>query len=81
MTIRQWKLAILWLVTVIVVAAAASTLTWAQIKTPDRVVSGNDLGFRIESQRGGVPTGRFVVRINGAWVEVKESIGASNLTQ
>ena len=40
-----------------------------------------DLGFRIDSDRGGVPTGRFVVRVNGTWVEVKESVGAARLSQ
>lgn len=75
-----WQLTILWVLLVIVVAVAASALTWAQA-TDGRVVSGSDLGFRIESQRNGVPTGRFVVRINGVWVEVKESISAAKLTQ
>ena len=46
-----------------------------------RVVSGSDLGFRIDSERGGVPTGRFVVRVNGQWVEVKETVGAARVSQ
>ena len=46
-----------------------------------RIVSGADLGFRIDSDRGGVPTGHFVIRVNGNWVEVKEGIVASRLTQ
>ena len=51
-------------------------------QTPEkRVVSGSDLGFRIDSERGGVPTGRFVVRVNGQWVEVKETVGAARVSQ
>jgi hypothetical protein len=76
-----WKLALVWMLSLLVVAAA-SRLTLAQTATGDkRIVSGADLGFRIDSERGGVPTGRFVVRVNGTWVEVKESVGAARLTQ
>jgi hypothetical protein len=77
----MWKLALVWMLSLIVVAAAAR-LTLAQTVAGDkRIVSGADLGFRIDSERGGVPTGRFVVRVNGTWVEVKESVGAARLTQ
>ena len=75
------KLALAWVVSLIVVAAAASILTRAQTTADKRVVSGNDVGFRIDSERGGVPTGHFVIRLNGNWVEVKESVGVSRLTQ
>jgi hypothetical protein len=76
-----WKLAVAWVVSVLVVAAAASMLTSAQTANDKKVVSGSDLGFRIDSERGGVPTGRFVVRVNGNWVELKEQPGVSRLTQ
>jgi hypothetical protein len=33
------------------------------------VVSGNDVGFRIEGQQGRTPVGKIVVRIKGEWVE------------
>ena len=75
------KLTLAWVVSMMVVAAAASILTSAQTTADKRVVSGNDLGFRIDSERGGVPTGHFVIRVNGNWVEVKESVGVSRLTQ
>ena len=78
----MWKLALLWVVSVVAVAAAASMLSSAQTTAPDKkIVSGNDLGFRIDSERGGVPTGRFVIRMNGNWVEVKETVAASLVTQ
>ena len=75
------KLALAWVLSLVVVGAAASRLTWAQSTGDKRVISGADLGFRIDSDRGGVPTGRFVVRVNGTWVEVRESVGAARLTQ
>jgi hypothetical protein len=39
------------------------------------VVSGADLGFRIEGQDlKGLPFGRLVVKIDGDWVPVSDSI-------
>ena len=35
------------------------------------VLSGNDIGFQIDSTTGGVPTGKLVVKVNGKWVEPK----------
>ena len=35
------------------------------------VISGSDLGFRIESKEGNVPVGKLVVRINGVWVDAQ----------
>ena len=35
------------------------------------VLSGNEIGFQIDSTTGGVPTGKLVVKINGKWVEPK----------
>jgi hypothetical protein len=74
------KLALAWVLSLVVVAAA-SRLMLAQTTGDKRIVTGSDLGFRIDSDRGGVPTGRFVVRVNGTWVEVKETVGAARLTQ
>jgi len=50
----------------------AATWTYAQVigvnpLTPT-VLSGNDVGFRIEGDRGGTPVGTLVVKINGQWV-------------
>jgi hypothetical protein len=44
------------------------------------VISGSDLGFRIDSRKGNTPVGRLVIRINGQWVEVEESAGLKRLT-
>jgi hypothetical protein len=49
-----------------------------QPQTPT-VISGSDLGFRIDSRRGNTPVGVLVVRINGQWVEVESSVGVKRL--
>ena len=36
-----------------------------------QVISGSDLGFRLESKDGNVPVGKLVVRINGVWVDAQ----------
>src|SRR5262245_39268800 len=33
------------------------------------VLSGNDVGFRVERQKDNIPVGVLVVRLNGRWVE------------
>jgi hypothetical protein len=44
------------------------------------VVSGNDVGFRIDNWEGDTPVGRWVIRRDGKWVEVRTSIGTRRLT-
>jgi hypothetical protein len=41
------------------------------------VISGSDLGFRIESNTDNVPVGKLVVRINGVWVDAQ--VGTSGI--
>jgi hypothetical protein len=78
MTIRArlvW--AVLWVASLLLVG----TLVRAQVPVPSlpferftplptpTVLSGGDIGFRVEALRGGSPIGRLVVRWNGQWVE------------
>jgi hypothetical protein len=44
------------------------------------VISGADLGFRVDSRKGNTPIGRLVVRIDGQWVEIEESASIRRLT-
>ena len=76
---RNWI--VLWLASLVVVAVLASALMRAQT-TPEelkrraqeqlpgsRVISGNDIGFRMEgTNQAGEPVGKLVVRIDGQWV-------------
>jgi len=36
-------------------------------------------GFQVESQRGGIPVGRLVVRVDGRWVEAVFAAGVRRL--
>ena len=80
----------MWLVSIF---AAAMVGLFAQAPLPPReprlpgsvspaaeVISGSDLGFRIDSRKGNTPVGRLVIRINGQWVEVEESVRLKRLT-
>lgn len=52
-------------------ATSQSQLVAVNPVTP-RVVTGEDLGFRVEGLRGGTtPVGTLVVRVNGEWVEAE----------
>ncbi|HEV8395264.1 MAG TPA: hypothetical protein VGQ37_13370 [Vicinamibacterales bacterium] len=47
---------------------------YAQIARPvvpvkPTVLSGSDVGFRVEGQRGNVAVGTIVIKVNGEWVE------------
>jgi hypothetical protein len=42
------------------------------------VLSGPDVGFRVEGQRGDVAVGTLVIRVNGQWV-VADANGAPML--
>jgi hypothetical protein len=77
---RHWKLALLWVLSLLAVGAISSS---AQAQRPGgrpglpfnfltespTVVSGNDVGFRIERTQDGIPVGRLVVRVEGHWVD------------
>ena len=68
------RLVLLWLASLVAVALITSALTFAQVAqfTP-RVMSGDDLGFRVEelTGRAGTPTGVLVIRVDDEWVELK----------
>jgi hypothetical protein len=67
------KLAIAWFASLVAVAGVTASITLAQSRpTEPRIVSGADIGFRIEGTdpRTGNPTGTLVVRVDGEWVEI-----------
>jgi hypothetical protein len=56
---------------------------WAHAQSPlaaPTIISGNDLGFRVEGHKAGKPVGVLVVRVNGQWVEAGSSMGVQRLT-
>jgi hypothetical protein len=52
----------------------------ANTTAPSLVVSGPDIGFRVDSQKGNSVVGRFVVRVNGQWLDVESAFAAKPLS-
>jgi hypothetical protein len=70
-------------VTLLIVAGSAG---WALAQAlavtpvdPPIVLSGSDIGFRVEARDGQALYGKLVVRIDGEWVEAKAAGGAVRL--
>ncbi|MGQ0735746.1 MAG: hypothetical protein ACT4QD_19090 [Acidobacteriota bacterium] len=40
-----------------------------------RILTGDDLGFRMTARKGESPVGQLVVRVDGQWKEVEFSYG------
>ena len=76
-------LALVWLLSMFAVG------TWASGQAPvppgqddpGKIISGNDIGFRVEDVKNNRLVGRFVVRVNGQWREVEEAAITKRLTQ
>jgi len=67
------KRRLFWMALVVLTLAAAGW-TYAQAiavnpVTPT-VLTGGDLGFRVNGDRAGTPVGELVVKVNGQWVPV-----------
>lgn len=67
---RVLTLAAAWLVSLVAVAAVAQSASVTPLQKPV-VVSGDDVGFRIEGHQGATPVGTLVIRVDGRWVEPK----------
>ena len=79
---KRIAFAIAWALSLIIVGAIARAQTPAQRagRADPSIISGGDLGFRIERQRGDHVTGTFVVRINGNWWDVEPPTGLKPLS-
>jgi len=64
----------------LIVAALARGQTPAQRGTTPTLISGGELGFSVERQRGDRVVGTFVVRINGSWWDVEPTAGVKPLS-
>ncbi len=64
------RLLLFWVGSLVLVVMA--TLAFAQGRLPQpQMLAGNDIGFRVEgTDTNGKPTGMWMVRFNGNWVEV-----------
>jgi hypothetical protein len=75
---RYWKKAIVWALSLLAAGAISSSvqaqrnqgqLGFNIITEGPTIVSGSDLGFRIERTQDGIPVGKVVVRVDGRWVD------------
>jgi hypothetical protein len=61
------------------VVLGAGAWGYAQVVTPDPVmpvvISGSDIGFRMEARKGDKAVGRLVVRVDGTWMETESWSG------
>lgn len=79
--VRQWVPAGCLGIALLAVGTWAYGQSWGPVQpvTPT-VVSGADIGFRIEGVRGDTPIGTLVIRVNGQWVETDFGSGVQKLT-
>jgi hypothetical protein len=66
-----------WLASLVLVAMASMAFAQRGPRLPEpRVLSGEDIGFRVEGiDPSGKPMGTLVIRVNGNWVEIGSSMG------
>ena len=78
---KRVGLVVLWAAS-IVAAGAWAQAPVAPPPSPQAptVISGNDLGFRVDRRKGDTPVGTLVARVNGQWVEVEFTAGMKLLT-
>lgn len=75
-----------WLIVGIVSAAVVGGGIWAEAQAPhvpeqpQEIISGADIGFRVDRWDGDTPVGRIVVRHDGQWVEVRLPVSPRRLT-
>jgi hypothetical protein len=70
MSKRALSIVAVWLLSLVAIAAVAQS----RPTTPDReptVISGKDIGFRVDRYDGRRPVGEIVIRVDGQWVEPK----------
>jgi hypothetical protein len=73
---RRWTLAILWALSLAVVGVVSSSAQPQRgrpgvdlLTVSPSVVSGSDIGFRLERTQDGIAVGRIVIRVDGRWVD------------
>jgi hypothetical protein len=70
---------VLWVASLITVAALVSAQTRMNPLASPVVLSGSDVGFRVEGQVGSRPAGVLVIRVNGQWVVPTDFNGSARL--
>jgi hypothetical protein len=69
MRLKHVAAAVVALLLVVATTAWVTAQALAVSPVPPKVMTGPDVGFRVEGLRGNTPVGKVVVRVNGEWVE------------
>jgi hypothetical protein len=72
-------LVVIWVASLVAVAALARAQVRMNPLPSPVVLSGSDVGFRVEGQIGNTPAGTIVIRVNGQWVVPTATTGPTRL--
>jgi hypothetical protein len=61
-------LVVIWVASLVAVAALAKAQVRMNPLPSPVVLSGSDVGYRVEGRIGTTPAGTLVIRLNGKWV-------------
>jgi hypothetical protein len=71
-----WKSIVAAVLAVLMIVAATAWVTAQAVaitKVPPKVMTGTDVGFRVEGLRGTTPVGTIVLKVNGEWVAAEDN--------
>jgi hypothetical protein len=78
---KKLTVVILWALSLTIVVAFAQTQKKAKPTPPAPMIfSGNDIGFRVQGDRGDHVVGTLVVKIDGEWVPAEPADGVKRLS-
>jgi hypothetical protein len=77
---RKYVAAGLVLVTICIAGVWARAQALPPNASAPTIVSGADVGFRVDRWEGDTPIGRWVIRHDGKWLEPKTSVGTHRVT-
>jgi hypothetical protein len=69
----------LWVLSIVATGVWVSAQSAFQSGEP-QVLTGDDIGFRLEGSQANGPRGRFVVRVNGKWVDAQFVVKPTTVT-
>jgi hypothetical protein len=64
----QWRWIAAWVISLLAVGGLVASAQ--RLTISPTLVSGDDIGFRIERTVEGLPIGKLVIRVDGRWVDV-----------
>jgi hypothetical protein len=75
--LRDWRVIVLWALSLVLAGLLTASAQvpplqrnpGALVLASPTILTGDDVGFRLERVRDGIPVGRVVIRVDGRWVE------------